>query len=256
VDPTVLEASIAAAFAGLLAALTGLGGGVVMVPVLTILIGMDITRAIGLSLAAIAVNASISGSRYLDRGLVDVDRAAIYASLAVPAAYIGGSIAWRVDSGVLTLLFALFLVYVSYSMAMNSGRVTESADATLKGGGSHEAKPLVLAVLAGLLSGLLGIGGGTVIMPLLTVVEGVEPRIAVATSTVVVAITASAGFAAHITEINAVYAGFMSIAAACGSYAGSKVMIRMESRRLRLLISATLAVVALRMMVDVILGGG
>ena len=236
---------IAPALAGFIAALTGLGGGVVMVPALSILAGLDIGDAIGLSLAAIAVNASISGARYIEQGLVYYDRVAIYASLSIPGAYIGGFVATRVSPRLLEAAFAVFLFYVSITIIRKrDSSITQQE--TIEGG-VNRAYSSAAALGAGFLSGLLGIGGGTVIMPLLTLAERMDIKRAVATSTVIVAITASSGFAAHALYVPYGFVGLVALSAAVGSFIGSLIMIGVKRSYLRLLLAATLLLAAVRM---------
>jgi uncharacterized membrane protein YfcA len=200
----------------------GVGGGPIIVPILTLAFHLPIQVAIGSSLVAIVANTCTAAGIYTKAGLANLKLGVLLETATTPGAIIGGFAAAVIAPSILNILFGLVLLYVAYTMVTRRLPVTE--DTTSAGNSvstdsdsnrlSSELKssyydhapgkvvtykvnhlPVGLggSFFAGVLSSLLGIGGGIIKVPIMNLVMGVPMKSAVATSTFMVAITATVG---------------------------------------------------------------
>lgn len=238
------------AAAGLFGSLLGLGGGILIVPLLTLGVGLDLRAAVGVSLVSVIMTSSASAGVYLERRIADLRLGMRLELFTAIGALAGGSIAFLIDERWLSILFAGLLVYVAVSMLR--ARTTE----TQTGGSeerSSEVRNVPFGVLgatgAGVLSALLGIGGGLVKVPLMHLVMGIPLRIATATSNLMVGITAAAGAVIYLArgEIDPYIAGPTAIGVFLGASLGSRVAHRIDLRILRWLFVVVLLYTAVQM---------
>jgi len=244
--------AVAAAFplglaAGLLGTMLGIGGGVLMVPVL-ILMGVSAKVAAPASLVAV-LGTSLGGlRRLLRRGLVDWRLAVFLETASGLGAVVGVKLVGVMSERGLVLFWILALIgsgfgFLFYERLPLGGRRVERG---------LSASPLRLAVawlvsfVAGMLSAMLGIGGGLIKVPVLVLVVGLPVKIAVATSKLMVGITASVGVIGYIAEGLVVWS--LAIPLALGTYLGAslsaRLLVRAPERAVRLLAASYYFVMA------------
>jgi uncharacterized membrane protein YfcA len=216
--------------AGAFGSLLGLGGGLLIVPLLTFGFGLPLREAVGVSLVCVIVTSSASAGVYLQRRQANLRLGMVLELFTGLGAVVGGAIAFLVDERMLAGLFTLILGYMAVSMLRASRRQGAPAVPGPAGESQHATddellhaeladdvpdedarvvdadaatlglRPAALgrmpvaavaSVGAGVASALLGIGGGLVKVPLMHLVLGVPLRIATATSNLMVGITAS-----------------------------------------------------------------
>jgi uncharacterized protein len=174
---------LSGAVAGLLGALLGVGGGVLVVPILHLGFGVDLPVAVGTSLVVIT-GTSIAGSAgYLRRGLVDLELALALAMGTLAGALAASWAAPFLPERVVAWLFSAVLVLTALNLLRKGRRGEGGAEAAV---GGRRTAAFLLTPLAGGASGLLGIGGGLVQVPILRLLLGLEMRRAVAVSTLMV----------------------------------------------------------------------
>lgn len=243
------------AAAGLFGSLLGLGGGVLIVPLLTLVFGLDLREAVGVSLVSVIMTSSVAAGVYLERHVADLRLGMRLELFTAVGALIGGSIAFLIEERFLALLFAVLLGYVAISMLRSraSGGGATPADST-----SYEVRNLPLGVVgatgAGVLSALLGVGGGIVKVPLMHLGMGVPLRVSTATSNLMVGITAAASAVIYVIhgEVDPYIAGPTAIGVFIGASAGSRIAHRVDLRVLRFLFVAVLLYTAVQMLLRVI----
>jgi uncharacterized membrane protein YfcA len=181
--------ALVGAVAGLTSGLFGVGGGIVLVPALIALAGFEPKLATGTSLTAI-VPISLAGAvGYATAGEVDWPAAALVAAGALAGAVVGTHLLRRIDPSTLQRLFAVLMVATAVRMLVESGDGDGRGAITLVGG----IALALVGVGSGLLAGLLGVGGGIVIVPALTIGFGLPLALAKGTSLAVIIPTAVAG---------------------------------------------------------------
>lgn len=164
--------------AGLLSGMFGVGGGTVIVPLLVLFVAFDQRRAAGTSLAAIVPTATIGVISYAVLGDVAWVPALILAVGAIVGAQIGTRLLPKVSQSALRWGFVAFLLVVIVSLFL----VVPSRDAVLEVGWASGLALVGLGVGTGIVSGLIGVGGGIVVVPFLMLVFGASDLVAKGTS--------------------------------------------------------------------------
>lgn len=175
--------------AGFLSGLFGVGGGLVIVPALMTVLGMSQRRAAATSLAAIVLTAAVGSVSYGARGEVSLLAAGLLVVGALVGAQAGVLALRRLPEWTLPWIFIGFAVLVVVSMRLRA----PVREAALVLDGPRAAALIVVGVVAGILSGLVGVGGGAVIVPGLELLVGVGDLLARGTSLLVMIPTAVTG---------------------------------------------------------------
>ncbi len=249
------------ALAGGFGALLGLGGGILIIPLLTLVFEMPLREAVGVSLVSVIVTSGAAAAVYLERRVADLRLGMRLELFTAAGAFVGAFVAFLVDERLLAALFAALLVYTSISMvragrrpAATTANGAQVAEATH---GSDAAWPLrnrglgVGASLgAGVISAMLGVGGGVIMVPVMHVAMGVPLRVAAATSTMMIGVTASAAAIVYLArgEIDPYVVGPVAIGVFAGATAASRLAHRVDVRMLRLLFVAVLLYSAVMML--------
>ncbi|MFT4232218.1 MAG: sulfite exporter TauE/SafE family protein [Leucobacter sp.] len=176
--PSVLLLAVLGAATGLLSGLFGIGGGVVLVPMLVMFLGFQQRLAAGTSVAAILPAAIVGGIGYALQGNVDWLAAVLLAAGVVVGAQIGSYLLSRVPTGFLRWMFMAFLLGVVVSLWF----VVPQRDAVIDIDLVTGSLLVLTGLVTGVLSGLLGVGGGVVVVPILMFFFGASDLIAKGTS--------------------------------------------------------------------------
>jgi len=229
VAPHLLFALALSTLIGLSLGLLGGGGSILAVPVLVYVARVDVRAAIGMSLAVVGTTALVGGLVHARAGRVDLRAAALFGGAGMVGAPLGTLGTHAVSPRVLLLLFAGLMLVVGG--AMLRGRP----------GSRHEApRPHPVAVPAagfgvGLLTGFLGVGGGFLIVPALTLLACLPIHAAIGTSLLVIAANSAAGLLGHLRqgEMPLGLTAALTASAALGALAGVRLTSSLDSARLR-----------------------
>jgi uncharacterized membrane protein YfcA len=262
--------------AGLFGSLLGLGGGTLIVPLLTLGFNLPLREAVGVSLVCVIVTSSASAGIYLQRHVANLRLGMTLELFTATGALAGAMVAFLLDERLIAGLFAILLFYVSLSMLWRGREDVAAAaeagrEAAATNGGLSLPRPhgnlFVLAlsgpdytirnlplgvagsVVAGIVSALLGIGGGTVKVPVMHLGMGVPLRVATATSNLMIGITASAGAIVYLLrdQIDPYLAGAVAIGVFFGAVAGARLQHRIHLQVLRMLFVVVLLYVGFQM---------
>jgi hypothetical protein len=254
---------------GVFGALLGLGGGLLIVPLLTLGFGLAFREAVAVSLLAVITTSSATAAVYLARGTANLRLGMTLELLTALGALVGGLVAFALEERFLAGLFAVLLAYVAISMARRRDGepvdpsalpAEDAADppvpggymATLGGPGYEVHRlplGLVLSAFAGLQSALLGVGGGIVKVPAMHLVMGVPLRVATATSNLTIGVTASASAVLYLLRgaVDPYVAGPVVVGVFIGATVASRLAHRVPLRLLRWLFVLVLGFVAIEM---------
>lgn len=254
--------------AGFFGSLLGLGGGTLIVPLLTLVFNLPLLTAVGVSLVCVIVTSGASAGVFLERHVANLRLGMTLELFTATGALIGGSIAFLLPEKALELLFAGLLTYTSLSMfrrGRSAGGPEEETvvdddaggdtffDANLSGP-TYRVRRIPAgaagSVGAGVVSALLGIGGGIVKVPVMHLVMGVPLRVSTATSNLMMGITASAGAIIYLSRglIDPFVTSPTALGVFVGASIGSRVAHRIDVRVLRGLFVAILLYTALQML--------
>jgi len=258
--------------AGVFGSLLGLGGGILIVPILTLGFGLDLREAVGVSLISVIMTSSAAAGVYLERHVANMRLGMTLELFTALGALVGGSIAFLLAENVLEGLFAALLGYVAFTMARPRTETSHDTstldidpdDDTAPGaeasaldrlsGEGYRVRNLPLGIagagFAGIVSALLGIGGGIIKVPLMNLGMGVPLRVATATSNMMIGITAAASAIIYVARggIDAYSAAPTAIGVFLGASAGSRLAHRVDLRILRWLFVAVLVYTAIQML--------
>ena len=253
---------------GLVGALLGLGGGVFLVPLLTLGFGVPIRAAIAASLISVIATASASATVNLNRGLVNMRLGLVLEVATSVGGLLGGLAASRLTQRQLFVTFAATLAVMGVLMALRSGRRNVIADLAvdpgLLGGRLREGDttfvyrvrrlPVAMSssLVAGALSGLLGLGGGIIKVPVLNTFCGIPIRVAAATSTFMIGVTAAASAFLYFSrgDVALDLTAAVCLGALPGSLLGAHLSDRVQARVLKIIMAVVLVVVAARMALE------
>jgi uncharacterized membrane protein YfcA len=250
--------------------LFGLGGGIILVPLLVLVLKIPIHNAIATSLVGVIATSSATASKNVQRGMANLRLASVLEVATVIGAIGGGAIAGFLHPRSLETLFAIGLSVMALPMAFGKetddtlpqahdahGFIAELAatyhDPALDRDVHYEITrfPLAMGIssVAGLLSGLLGIGGGVVKVPVLSLYCGMPVKAAAATSNFMIGVTAVASAFVYYGrgDIRPVITACAVLGVFAGSRAGLRIAERTHSSKLRGAFAALMLVIAVQM---------
>ena len=254
--------------AGFVGSLTGLGGGVVLVPLLTLAFGVDMHYAIGASLISVIATSSGSAAAYVREGFSNV-RIGLFLEIATSiGALMGAAMASRVPTAQLAILFGAVLAFSAFAPA-HAGAGTQSERGTRaslgsmlrlngsfpgpQGPQSYEVHrvPLGFGIMtvAGTLSGLLGIGSGAVKVLAMDLAMGLPFKVSTTTSNFMIGVTAaaSAGIYLHRGYVDPGLAMPVMLGVVAGSLLGSRLLAGANVDHLRWFFRAVILLLAAEM---------
>ena len=242
-------------FTGMLSAAFGVGGAVISTPAIRVL-GVSAAIAVGTTLPSILPSAATGTWRYTREKIVRWDVVAWTAPAGMVAA-VGGSLLSKVVPGeghLLMIVTAVLLGFTAWRMGRTDRTpATPETDAVAapvepSPPDRHDRPPVLVAVggAAGLLSGLLGIGGGVVLVPGLTELARIPLKTTIATSLVCVGIFAVPGTITHAAfgDVDWRTAALLSVGVVPGARLGAHLALRASDRRLRLAVAGFLGLTA------------
>ncbi len=251
-------------FAGSIGAMLGLGGGVLMIIFFILALDLPAQQAVALSLLAVIASSSMAGSVYIRDKMTNLKLAMILETCTVTGAVIGALIAVIMPASVIQLMLGAVLVYASTMMikGMKSEEIPVQCakGMTVKGEYLDECTMkrvpyaavrmklgLFLSLIAGGISGIVGIGGGVIMVPIMNLAMKIPMKAAAATSNFMVGVTAAASVFIYFNQ------GFIDLYLAVpsvlgimvGAYAGTRIMGKAKSTVLRRLLGFVLSFFAL-----------
>lgn len=239
---------------GILSGLFGIGGGIVMVPSLIFIFGLDILNANATSLTAMLLPVGILGViAYYKAGLIKVQES-LWISLGIfLGSFLGGELAVNINEGLLAKLYAGILLYIALSYFDIFSYFRKKKNTTpLEYTPIH--KPfwmyLLVGVGAGIFAGLFGKGGGIVIVPLLIGIFHYDPKSAAATSLAALQLPVglpSVVIYANSGHLNILYACLLALGILAGTFCGSKLGVKLPSAMFKKVFAIFLLVVAVYM---------
>ncbi|MDR0522896.1 MAG: sulfite exporter TauE/SafE family protein [Candidatus Methanoplasma sp.] len=261
-EPVLMAELIAVgALSGTLGALFGIGGGIIFVPVLTIIYGLSASEAVAVSLVGIIASSTGAAAFYVEKGAANVRLGLLLETTTTIGAMAGALVAVYIENWILLAAFAAVEIYSAASMLLVPERAPAptSEDDPLsfsyRDDKSGEVKRYrvgrlapgtALCAAAGAMSSMTGVGGGTVKIPLMNLMMGVPMRAASNTSNYMIGITAFSGAIIYLASGSLLmeHAAAIAIGAFAGSIAGVHASRRIDSSSVRRYFSVLLLFVA------------
>jgi uncharacterized protein len=261
--------------AGFLGSLTGLGGGVVLVPLLTIFFHVDLRYAIGASLVSVIATSSGSAAAYVKEGFSNI-RIGMFLEIATTlGALFGAYLTAKVSGNAIAIIFGAVLMYSAYVSRRTRPRtdVEQPPDplaTKLKMNGAFPDTsgirqykvyrvPAGFGVMwiAGALSGLLGIGSGALKVVAMDQAMKIPFKVSTTTSNFMIGVTAAASAGVYLSRgyIDPSLAMPVMIGVLIGSLMGTRVLVKTQTKLLRLVFSVVIVLLGMEMMFKGLAGG-
>jgi uncharacterized membrane protein YfcA len=275
---TILEFSIlvfvSSWIAGFIGALTGLGGGVVLVPLLSLFFKVDIRYAIGASLVSVIATSSGAAAAYVKEGFSNI-RIGMFLEIATTiGALVGAHLATHVSTKFIAIVFGSVLLFSAYFSrkprppAQRDLKTDRLATKLRLNGGFPESGRIrtynvqnvpagwALMFVAGILSGLLGIGSGAMKVLAMDQAMKIPFKVSTTTSNFMIGVTAAASVGIYLSRgfIDPGLAMPVMLGVLAGSLIGTKVLVRLHVKWLRLGFSLVIALLAIEMLYNGITG--
>lgn len=267
---TFIEIFLLGIGAGIMGSMLGLGGGIIIVPALTLLFGMSMRTAVAASTVSIIATSTGAAVAYLRDRLTNT-RVAIWLEMGTALGALGGAlIAGVINQRVLYIMFGLLLGYSTYNMfkarkqELPSGIVPDALSQKLRLGGSYYDKALghrvdyqvtrtvpglIIMIFSGAAAGLLGIGAGIFKVPAMDQVMGMPFKASTATSNFMIGVTAASGAVVYFArgDVQPLVAGPIVLGVLLGAIIGAKLMVRLRANLIRLCFIPLIAYTAVTM---------
>ena len=275
-DVLVLLVSVAA---GVLGSLLGLGGGIIVIPALTLLFGIDIRFAIGASIVSVIATSSGAAAAYVREGMTNLRVAMVLEVATVSGAITGAYLAGRIGVEWLYIIFGVVMAYSAAVMYRKRHEESAPVDAMrpapwadyLRLSGSYYDPAmgtqiiyrvvrarvgLVLMYLAGAISGLLGIGSGSLKVPAMDLAMHMPIKVSTATSNFMIGVTAAASAGVYFMrgDIVPFIAAPVAAGVLLGAFIGSHLLGRLRGATIRIVFVVVLLWVSLEMLLKGIRG--
>jgi uncharacterized membrane protein YfcA len=260
---------LASICAGLVGALTGLGGGIIVTPTLTLLLGIDIRYAIGASLVSVIATSSGAAASYVRDGLSNI-RIGMFLEIATTLGAISGALlASKTPTTALAIIFGVVLLHSAWQVVQTKvdgqhlvkvdrftarlrlGGVYQSVDGAIPYQVMRAKAGFAMMYVAGLLSGLLGIGSGALKVIAMDRVMGIPFKVSTATSSFMIGVTGVASAAIYLKRgyIHPMIALPVMLGVICGSTLGARLLPRLPVKFLRRLFAIAVVIIAVQMII-------
>ncbi len=240
---------------GVTAGLVGAGPSILTVLLLQHAVGLGIVRAITTSLVVVALMSLVALVPYALSGAVLWADALGFGLASTTGAFLGGRVSTLVPAKALLVIFLLAMVVAAVAMLWER---TPAAERTARARGHYLAVLAVGGLLVGSLTGLVGLGGGFAVVPLLVLFARAEVRSAVGTSILVIAMNTLAGLAGHLPHLAVDWriAAYLGVAESAGSLVGARFAGRVSATALRRAFAGIMLVLAAVMLGSALLQRG
>lgn len=266
---------VGAFFAGFLGSLTGLGGGVIIIPLLTLGLGVNIHYAIGASLVSVIATSSGSAAAYVKEGLTNM-RIGMFLEIATTVgAVIGAIVAVYLNANVVALIFGCVLIFSAIG-ALKKKAEYQSEDYHSKlakffklyGTYPSEGKEIsytttnvgggfLMMLVAGTLSGLLGVGSGALKVIAMDNIMRLPFKVSTTTSNFMMGVTAAASAMVyfHRGQIDPGIAMPVGLGVLVGATVGAKFLVNAKTHKLKMIFAALVSLLAVQMIYKALTGG-
>lgn len=266
----VLLILLVSLFAGFVGALFGLGGGILIIPFLTLVEGVPVPLAVGASIVSVVATSSSSAATYVRDHLTNIRLGMFLEIGAVAGAITGAVVAVFLPASALFILFGVSLLYTTVVMIRGrrvdfpSGAEADRASRSLGLSGSYEElsrkelvkyevtrTPLTLLIIyfGGMVAGLLGIGGGTINVPTMNLISKIPMKVASATSNFMIGVTAAASSTVYLFrgDVVPLLTAPLIIGVAGGAIVGTRVLKLSPPTQVKIAFGLLLAVISVLM---------
>ncbi len=280
-DVTILYYIVTGLFAGLIGSMVGLGGGIIVVPVLTLILGVDMKSAISASLISLIATSAMSVMVYAKKEMIHYQLGLILCLATIIGSFSGSYMAVLLKADILMIVFAIIQIVAVGLLFKRNFYLKPETDELLPEGeivkddrffslsGVAYSEHLqarvpfhvvrigtgfVISIFAGLLSGMLGVGGGVLQVPTMNAICKVPIIVSAATSSFMIGFTGLAGALIFFLfgKIELMLTGSLVIGILAGAYAGAHWAVSIRTKTLAGILIVVLLISAIRFLMKAI----
>ena len=268
IEALSLEQSLVLVVVGFLAgsfgSIAGVGGGIIITPVLVLFFHIPLPNAVAASLVAVIATSTAASSVHVERHVTDVRLAMTLELTTTLGAAIAAVVAAYISHRAIAVIFVGFLLYSAWSMLKKQFHAPNASIASEKNwevGDSYQVKNypagLGVSLVAGSVSGLLGIGGGPIKVPMMYLIMGVPLRVATATSNFMIGVTAATSALVYYGrgDLRLDIAAPLVVGVFSGSILGARVAPRIQTKYIGYLLIALMLYLSMQMIYKLATGG-
>jgi len=259
---TLVAVFAIAVAAGVFGSMLGVGGGIIMVPMLSLVFGAPIKVAIATSIVCVIATSTVAETRFARRGMTNMRLGMLLEVATTVGAVTGGVTAVLIQGRILQAAFAVLLVYVAWMMNRRRGDAVPERTGVLEDtyfdpalgeqvvyGCKRVPLGFVLSLAAGNISGLLGVGGGAFKVPVMNLLMGIPLKATIATSNLMIGVTAAASAAIFYGRgyMDPAFALPAALGILLGARFGPGLAVRLSARALGLTFQVVLVAFAVLM---------
>lgn len=239
--------------AGLFGGYLGLGGGIIIVPFLTLAMGLDIKQAVPVSMAAIVVNSLSSSSEYMKKGMVDVEIMAPLSLAMVLGMIVGSSALYFIPQQLVRILLAAVLLYTAVSLLKGQEKPREHVERNKR---NRMLLCCALAFFGGIMGGLVGVGGGIILVPLMFLLLGIPLTTARGTSSFIVGFSGAASLGVYFLSglVNLTVAPAVMLGTVLGGKLGGRLGAVAKPKIVKIIMFIVLLWVSYKLVAAVVAG--
>lgn len=259
--------------AGLVGSLTGLGGGVIIIPLLSVFLGIDIHYAIGAALVSVIATSSGSAAAYVREGITNI-RIGMFLEIATTiGAVMGALLATVAPTAFIAVLFGCILIFSAFNSVRKKAIYLQeessplakklklygsypTANGVVHYGTTNVVGGFVMMIIAGTLSGLLGIGSGALKVIAMDNIMRMPFKVSTTTSNFMMGVTATASAVVYLQR-GYIQPGIcmpVVIGVLLGALTGSRILIRTTPEKLKLFFAIVITLLAIQMIYNGLLG--
>lgn len=261
---------LVAIIAGLIGSIFGVGGGIVLVPLLVFMFNIPIKAAAGISIVSIIATSLMSSSIYLKNGITNIKIGAVLQAAMSTGSIIGALISVYASEEIISIAFGFMLFYASYMMIrstrssneelsksqgiasklkLDGSFLDESENRVINYGVKNIVPGFFISILGGIVAGMLGVGGGLINVPVISILMGAPIKVAIATSNFIIGVTALSGSIVYFIRglINPIIVAPVVLGIVIGAFIGANYMPKIRNITLRRLFSLYLIYTAIKL---------
>jgi uncharacterized protein len=236
---------------GLSLGLLGGGGSILTVPALIYLVGQSPQAAMTTSLAIVGANSAVGAMFHQRSGTFNWKVTLLFGGTGMVVAYLASGLSKHFSPALLLVLFALLMLIIGSLMLGQKQSEPASSHSAVQPAKLNIWITLIAGASVGLLTGVLGVGGGFLIVPALVMLVGLPMVQAIETSLAIIAANSFAGLMGHLGgQFDLLLTVFFVAAGIGGTFTGSKLAHRLPAKRLRQLFAIFVIVLGIFLMVD------
>jgi uncharacterized membrane protein YfcA len=250
--------------AGGFGSIAGVGGGIIITPVLVLFFHVPLPLAVAASLVAVIATSTAASSVHVERHVTDVRLAMTLELTTTIGAAIAAIVSAHINHRVIAVIFICFLLYSAYSMLrkeLHENKQPSTDQSSWEPGEPYKIRNYPagfgISLIAGSVSGLLGIGGGPIKVPAMYLIMGVPLRVATATSNFMIGVTAATSALVYYGrgDLRLDIAGPLVVGVFSGSLIGARLAPRVRTRAIAYLLIALMVYLSVQMGYKLATGG-